>query len=131
MNSKSLLRGMGIVLVAFLGGVVGSWVVRPAVPEAGPTVEEGRIPATFGVGGVITAEGAFWQYRPDKDKWIRLDESFALEGEATAIEPLPVPMEAVRHAETFGFLVTRDDTCWLYNIEEQRWEDIGRPPGLE
>ncbi len=131
LNSKALLRTTGIGVLAFLGGVVGSWVTRPSAPQAGPVTEEGQIAATFGVGGVLTAEGAFWQYRPDKGKWLRLDESFALEGEATAIEPLPVPLEAVRHAETFGFLVTRDDVCWLYNIEEQRWTQIGKPPGVE
>jgi hypothetical protein len=57
-----------------------------------------------------------------------LDESFALEGQATKVVPLPVSPENIRRMETFGFLVTKSDDCWLYNIEQQRWEPIGKPP---
>jgi hypothetical protein len=59
---------------------------------------------------------------------VTLDESFALEGQATTVVPLPVPVSRVRHMETFGFLVTQDDQCWLYNIDEHRWESVGTPP---
>jgi hypothetical protein len=29
--------------------------------------------------------------------------------------------------EGFGFIVTRSGTCWLYNLDSNRWENIGRP----
>jgi len=130
---KHLFRGAAFLAVAFLGGMAGSWFLQPAVPEAGPVDLGARgdnpgVVATFGVGGVMTWEGQLWQYRPDKEKWIPLDESFALEGQATKAVPLPVGVDEIRHMETFGFLVDRNDNCWLYNIDEQRWESLGKPP---
>ena len=29
--------------------------------------------------------------------------------------------------EGFGFIVTRGGACWLYNLDSNRWENIGRP----
>ena len=83
--------------------------------------------ATFGVGGVVTSKGELWQYRPDRESWITLDESFALEGQATSVVPLPVPTTNIRIMETFGFLVTQDNECWLYDIDNHVWEPIGKP----
>jgi hypothetical protein len=129
---RGILRGAAFLTAAFLGGVAGSWLLHPEAPTAGIVeLGDGRdkpgITATFGVGGVMTWEGDLWQYRPDKQKWMTLDESFALEGQATKVVPLPVSPENIRRMETFGFLVTRTDDCWLYNIEQQRWEPIGKP----
>jgi hypothetical protein len=122
-------RGALFLLVAFFGGAVGSWITSPGSPQAGLVdFEKGNIVSTFGVGGVVTRDGHMWQYRPDKKQWMTLDESFALEGQGTSVFPLPVKMDDVRHMETFGFLVTHDDQCWLYNIDEHRWESIGTPP---
>lgn len=130
MKTNTLWNLLGTFVVALIGGLLGASLMSPSAPEAGPippTVKSGIV-ATYGVGGVVTASGAFWQYRPDKDGWVSLDESFALESETTKIAPLPVPMAQVAHIETFGFLVDRDDNCWLYNIEGQKWQNIGKPP---
>jgi hypothetical protein len=122
-------RAALFLIVAFGGGVVGSWITAPDAPQAGwVDTKNGGIVATFGVGGVAMKDGSLWQYRPDKEKWVPLDESFALEGQGTTVFPLPVAMNQIQHMETFGFLVTRDDQCWLYNIDEHRWESVGTPP---
>ena len=130
-SMKSTLRGAAFLAAAFLGGMVGSWAWRPAVPEASPVLPGGSgtaIVGTFGVGGVLTAEGKFWRYRPDKKKWISLDESFALEGQGTNVVPLPLGVGQIRFMETFGFLVAGNDQCWLYNVEQKLWENVGAPP---
>ena len=41
--------------------------------------------------------------------------------------PLPVPASEVSRMEGFGFIVTRSGQCWLYNLDSNRWENIGRP----
>jgi hypothetical protein len=130
MRGKSLLRGLVFALVAFAGGMAGSLVFQPRQPAAGTieSAQPGSLVGTFGVGGVVTREGRLWQYRPDKSRWVSLDESFALEGQATSIIPLPIPVQKIRFLETFGFLVATDDVCWLYNIDQHRWEEIGTPP---
>ena len=43
--------------------------------------------------------------------------------------PLPLPPANVRIFETFGFLVDSEDRCWLYDIDNKKWVDIGAPPG--
>jgi hypothetical protein len=130
MQRKSLWSGAAFMAAAFLGGMAGSWIVSPGSPEAGVVVAGGgsNLVATYGVGGVVTRSGKIWQYRPDKSKWITLDESFALEGQGTSAFPLPVPVENIRFMETFGFLVARGDECWLYDFEQNRWNSIGSPP---
>ena len=130
MRIRSLWRGVAFMAFAFLGGMTGSWIFDPGSPEAGVIQLGGGksdVVATYGVGGVVTRDGQLFQYRPDKKKWITLDESFALEGQGTSAVPLPVPVERIRFMETFGFLVTLDGECWLYNIEQQQWESIGAP----
>lgn len=121
---------MGLFLIAaFAGGMAGSWLMQPGSPEAGPVqTGQGAIVSTFGVGGVVLENGELWQYRPDKKNWITLDESFALEGQGTSVYPLPVAVSDILYMETFGFLVTRSGDCWLYNIDEHRWESVGGPP---
>ncbi len=128
-----LWRPTAFLAAAFLGGMAGSALLRPEAPQAGMVdfgggSDKPGLVGTFGVGGVMTWEGDLWQYRPDKKSWVTLDESFALEGQPTKVVPLPVKPAEIRNMETFGFLVTRNDECWLYDIDQQRWEDIGKPP---
>lgn len=95
-------------------------------PTPGP--DRGGLVSTYGVGGVLTRDGELWQYRPDRGKWITLDESFGLEGKRTKLVPLPVAADQVKLMETFGFLITRDDQCWLYDLDRNEWSRIGAPP---
>ena len=125
---------LGLVLGAlatFSGIAVQKWTTQDAVAAGSPTAkgtDRGGLIASFGVGGVLTRDGELWQYRPDRDKWITLDESFALEGTATKLVPLPVPADQVKTMETFGFLVTVSDDCWLYDLDRNEWKKIGAPP---
>lgn len=127
---KSYLKPALWCGLAFLGGVAGSLVGEPLRSQASviDQSQNHRLVGTFGVGGVVTADGQFWQYRPDKDKWLSLDESFSLEGQGTSIEPLPLPMTEIRYLETFGFLIDMSDECWLYDLEKRVWRNVGAPP---
>jgi hypothetical protein len=98
--------------------------------DATPTrVAAGSSPilATYGVGGVLKADGKLYQWRPEKKQWVTIDESFRLDGENRTILPLPVAAGDVVRMNGFGFIVTRAGTCWLYNLDTNRWENIGRP----
>lgn len=99
-----------------------------AKPATSATAAPGGLLASFGVGGVLTRDGELWQYRPDRGKWITLDESFGLEGKRTKLIPLPVAADQIKQMETFGFLITRDDQCWLYDLDRNEWTRIGAPP---
>ena len=120
--------GAALALAAMAGGywLAPSPLAARAIPPKGG--DRGGLVATFGVGGILTRDGELWQYRPDRDKWITLDESFGLEGQATKVIPLPVPAEEIKFMETFGFLVTWSDECWLYDLDRQEWKKIGAPP---
>jgi hypothetical protein len=131
MKLKNLGLGVAFLAFAFLGGMTGSWLLTPSTPQAGEVLAQdaaGDIAGTFGVGGVLTRQGKLWQYRPDKKKWVSLDESFGLEGKSTSTAPLPVPVSEIRFMETFGFLVTHSGDSWLYNFDKNRWDAIGQPP---
>ena len=128
-----LWLGLVFGIAATLSGLAALRLAGPdAVLAGGPAgpkgTDRGGLVASFGVGGVLTRDGELWQYRPDRDKWITLDESFALEGKATKLVPLPVPAEDVKMMETFGFLVTWSDDCWLYDLDRNEWKKIGGPP---
>jgi hypothetical protein len=123
--------------LGILTGVVSALVlasgIRTDSPEAlaakpPAALERGGLVATFGVGGVLTKDGELWQYRPDRGKWMTLDESFALEGKPTKLVPLPVPATQVKSMETFGFLITTSDECWLYDLDQNVWKKVGSPP---
>lgn len=123
--------GLGALLVLF--AILGVWALNPEAmaarpPAPAPAADPGGLVTTFGVGGVLTRDGELWQYRPDRDKWVTLDESFALEGTKTKLVPLPVPVDQVKKMETFGFIITRSDECWLYDLDRQEWKSIGAPP---
>jgi hypothetical protein len=85
------------------------------------------IVATYGVGGVLKSNGNLYQWRPESRKWVTIDESFRLDGETRRVLPLPVPAGEVARMEGFGFIVTRSGVCWLYNLDSNTWENIGRP----
>jgi len=128
-SAKTIWKFAGFLLAAFAGGMAGSVLLRPEAPSAGvPAQGSPGVVGTFGVGGVLTWEGELWQYRPDKKQWVTLDESFALEGQATSIVPLPIRPQNIRSMETFGFLVADNDDCWLYDLENRRWTNVGKPP---
>ena len=124
------LLGAALGAISALAFLELGHVVAPTPTEAlaAPGKERGGLVATFGVGGILTRDGELWQYRPDRGKWVTLDESFGLEGQATKLVPLPVPASDVKMMETFGFIVTHDDECWLYDLDRHEWKNVGAPP---
>jgi hypothetical protein len=82
----------------------------------------------FGVGGVISEDGALWQYLPDEKRWMTIDEAFKRDGRAdTHILPLPVEAKDIRFMESWGFLVSKSGKIWQYDLDQNRWMDIGTP----
>jgi hypothetical protein len=81
----------------------------------------------FAVGGVLTADGTLWQYVPEKKRWFTIDEAFRAQGKETRILPLPVKAEEIADLSTWGFLVTLNNACWLYDIEQKRWVELPPP----
>jgi hypothetical protein len=124
-----VVLGAVLTLAAMAGG---RWLAPTPSDAKAPVApkgsDRGGLVASFGVGGVLTRDGELWQYRPDREKWVTLDESFALEGEARKFIPLPVPASDVKMMETFGFIVTWSDECWLYDLDQDAWTKIGAPP---
>jgi hypothetical protein len=106
--------------------LAAAWSLRAdsSVQTAAP---RSAVVATYGVGGVLKADGGLYQWRPEKKQWVTIDESFKLDGETRKVLPLPVPASEVARMEGFGFIVTRSGACWLYNLDSNRWENIGRP----
>jgi hypothetical protein len=96
-------------------------VVRPAPSKPG------RIVQIWGVGGVLTQDGTLWQYRPEARRWVTIDQSFALDNEKRSVLPLPVSASEVALMQGFGFLVTRSGEAWIYDLDENRWQNVGRP----
>jgi len=88
---------------------------------------DATIVGTFGVGGVLTASGKLFQYLPDEKRWLTIDEAFKREEHDTHILPLPVPVKSIRSMESWGFLVTTDGKAWHYDLETNKWMDIGTP----
>jgi len=122
----SLRRGISLGLVAaglaLVALIVGGDRTAPATAQTTPTIV-----ATYGVGGVLKSDGKLYQWRPESKKWVTLDESFRLDGESRKTHPLPVIASEVARMEGFGFIVTKSGTCWLYNLDSNQWENIGRP----
>jgi hypothetical protein len=87
----------------------------------------GRVLMVWGVGGVLTTDGKLWQYRPEKTRWVTIDESFSMDGEQRRVLPLPVAARDVQFMQGFGFLVTRGGTAWLYDLDKNVWRNIGTP----
>lgn len=89
----------------------------------------GQILLAYGVGGVLTKDGMLWTYRPDQGKWLTVDQAFAEQERTTHVLPLPVAAASITQMQSFGFLVTKTGTCWLYDLEKDVWKEIGAPPG--
>src|SRR2546425_8104588 len=85
------------------------------------------IVGVFGVGGILSEDGALWQYLPDEKRWMSIDEAFQRDGRETHILPLPVEGKDIRFMESWGFLVTREGQVWQYDLDSNRWTNIGTP----
>jgi hypothetical protein len=119
MRSRKTVRAavlIGVVLLAFGFG-----------RSTARTRQDANILGTFGVGGVISESGTLWQYLPDAKRWMTIDEAFRRDGRETHILPLPVPAAQIRYMESWGFLVTKDGKVWHYDLDANRWENIGTP----
>ncbi len=87
-----------------------------------------RIVGVYGVGGVIGEDGTLWQYLPDRKQWLTIDAAFQGEARETHILPLPVPAQDIQFMQSFGFLVTKGGQVWHYDLNTNRWDEIGPPP---
>jgi hypothetical protein len=105
-------------------GLATLWVMRA---DSQAATAGSSVVATYGVGGVLKSNGSLYQWRPEKKVWVTIDESFRLDGETRKVLPLPVAAADVARMEGFGFIVTKSGSCWLYNLDTNRWENIGRP----
>jgi hypothetical protein len=118
-----------IVLVGvFAACLTGFGLLRGGVGFAADNAPKGEIMLAFGPGQVLTRDGTLWQYRPDKATWLTMDQAFAEEGRKTHVHPLPVPATQIAQMQSFGFLVTTSGSCWFYDLEKDRWKEIGAPP---
>ncbi|MDM7915032.1 MAG: hypothetical protein ACE15D_16160 [Candidatus Eisenbacteria bacterium] len=121
------LAGAAVAAAALL---FATGILPPSIPPAeaqrGPGA--GQILLAAGPGLVLTRDGMLWQYRPDQGKWQTVDEGFAEQGKTTHVIPLPVPPESIAQMETFGFLVTNQGECWLYDYDGNQWRSVGSPP---
>ncbi len=98
--------------------------------RASARVRGDTVTGVFGVGGVIVQHGTdavLWQYLPDDKKWQTIDAAFKRDGRETHVLPLPVPAAKIRAMESWGFLVTTDGQIWHYDIDDNKWHDIGMP----
>jgi hypothetical protein len=93
----------------------------------GRTRADANIIGVYGVGGVISESGTLWQYQPKEKRWMTIDEAFKSTQKDTRILPLPVPADQIRFMESWGFLVTKGGRVWQYDLEENRWVNIGTP----
>jgi hypothetical protein len=126
MFSRTARRFAPGVLAILAAAIVLAFVTLHG-EQARAAVPSGNILMAWGVGGVLTDDGTLWQYRPESRKWVTVDQSFSLDGEHRKVLPLPVAPQDIAHMQGFGFLVTKAGTCWIYNLDENRWEKIGAP----
>ncbi len=123
------MRRSTLFLTALLALSVSSGIgMAPRSACAQSTPAAASVVLVFGVGGVLTADGGLWSYLPDRDRWVTIDEAFALQDRQTHILPLPIPADAIAQMASFGFLVAKNGDCWLYEIERDRWKKLP-PPG--
>jgi len=116
---KRALSGVAVAGTLALGFGFGSaW---------GRTKADATIVGLFGVGGVISESGTLWQYMPDDKKWMTIDEAFQRDGRETHILPLPVAARDIKFMESWGFIVARDGTVWQYDLEGNKWQNVGTP----
>jgi hypothetical protein len=125
---RLVLPRLLVATAAVAIGLAALWSLQADSPAQAQAAGAGSsVVATYGVGGVLKSNGALYQYRPEKKTWVTIDESFRLDGETRKVLPLPVAAVDVARMEGFGFIVTRTGSCWLYNLDTNRWENIGRP----
>lgn len=115
-----------ILIAALLLGASGSTLDHPAAAQT-PSNAPGDVLRIYGVGGVLTRDGTLWQYRPEKKRWLTIDEAFREQGKETRVLPLPVRPEEIREMVTWGFLLTESGVCWLYDIDANRWDPLTPP----
>jgi len=119
-RQRQVAAALAIVLLAFGLG-------RASAGNKSDTT----IVGVFGVGGVIASDGKLYQYLPDEKRWMTIDEAFKSTRNKTPREthilPLPVPVESIREMESWGFLITKEGQVWQYDLESNRWRDIGTP----
>lgn len=116
----------GVVLIAILGSLM--LAARANMSAAQPSQGRGEIVLTCAPGTVLTKDGTIWVYRPDRKEWLTIDQSFAeSDGRKTKVLPLPVPADNIADMASFGFIVTRSGSCWLYDLEKDQWRDVGAP----
>jgi hypothetical protein len=114
--------------LALVIGTVAAGLGAGGSSVAATSTSSASIVATYGVGGVLKTDGNLYQWRPERHQWVTIDESFKIDGESNRnVLPLPVAPSEVVRMEGFGFLVTRSGACWLYNLDSNKWENIGRP----
>jgi hypothetical protein len=111
---------MGAILAPLL---TSGWLPATAMAQDGP----GTILKVFSVGGVLTADGTLWQYSPSR-KWQTIDEAFLDQGRETKILPLPVKPGEIAEMATWGFFLTKDGRCFLYDLETNEWRELPPPP---
>ena len=128
MSSARFWRRAGIAGLALaLPTLIGS--ASLAAPQSGAAAEAGPILRLIAVGQVLTTDGRILNYNPETRQWQDIDEAFRVQDKETHILPLPVPAGSIREMVTFGFLLTDEGVCWLYNLETDRWEKVPPPPG--
>ncbi len=110
-----------------VAGVIGLILAFGIGRATGRTGQDAKILGIFGVGGVISEDGTLWQYHPAAKRWMTIDEAFKRDDRETHILPLPVPAGQIRAMESWGFLVTKDGQVWQYDLDQNRWQNIGTP----
>lgn len=124
---RLVLSRLLVATAAVTIGLAAVWSLQADSPGQAQAATAGSVVATYGVGGVLKSNGSLYQWRPEKKAWVTIDESFRLDGETRKVLPLPVAAGDVARMEGFGFIVTKTGSCWLYNLDTNRWENIGRP----
>ena len=121
-------RLMVIAAVAIVLTAGASGLEPPPAVWAQGSPSMGSVVLTFAPGGVLTLDGNLWQFNMEKGVWITIDEAFEEQGQQTHVQPLPVAVAEIARMESFGFIVTHTGNCWLFDIEGDRWREIGPPP---
>ena len=120
-------QAIGVGLLAIPLTLVLALPSGPGTDSRAEAAPKGKVLLAWGVGGVLTDDGTLWQFRPESRRWVTVDQSFALDGERRSVLPIPVPADQVADMQGFGFLVTKEGSAWLYNLESNKWESLGAP----
>ena len=123
-----LTRSLTVAVLAILLLAGESGPGSPPAASAQHASSMGEILLTFGPGGVLTEGGILWQFNMEKGVWTTIDDAFDEQGRQTHVHPLPVAADEIARMESFGFIVTHSGNCWLYDLEKDRWREIGPPP---